>query len=306
MNRSDLGFPVPFHVDDVPEAELGAGRLVTAESVAAALSLPTTGRVFDLEPGLFPEMPIHPKAPPFQLVTYRTPRGFRIQKDVESFREEINSSGTAWIDEVIIGTAHCGSHIDALSHVTRGVPGEWHGGTVEDDLGDFGPVKADASKIPPIIARGVLIDVAGSLGEPELPEGYKIGANDLERALDQQGTELRKGDVVLVRTGQMRRWPEGIIFSGHAPGVVLDGARALARHSPIALGADTTGFETRPDSNEPNTVHMFLLIEQGIYIMEWLYLEELAEARVYEFLFIALPLKMRGATGSWIRPVCIA
>lgn len=304
MNTNSLGCPLPFHVDDVPDEEIGAGKLVTAESVATALSRPTTGRMFDLEPGLFPEMPFHPKQAPFQLVTYRTPRGFRVQKDIESFRDEVNPTDTAWIDEVIIGTAHCGSHIDALCHVTRGVPGEWHGGTVEDDLGDFGPVKADASKLPPIIARGVLIDVAGSLGEPELPDGYKIGAADIERALDQQGTELRTGDVILVRTGQMRRWPEGVKFTD-APGVVLDGAQALARHNPIALGSDTTGFEARPDSNEPNTVHIFLLIEHGIYIMEWLYLEELAEAQAYEFLFIALPLKMCGATGSWIRPVCI-
>ena len=307
MHRSELGYPMPYHVEDVPDSELGAGRLINPEGIAAALSIPTHGTVFDLEPGWFPEMPIHPKAPPFQLLTYRTPRGFRIQKDVDSFRDEINPTGTAWIDELILGTAHCGAHIDALSHVTCGVPGEWHGGgSVEADLGDFGPTKSDASKLPPIIARGVLLDVAGYVGVEELPERYRIGATDIEGTIADQGAELRQGDVVLIRTGHMRRWPEGIMFtSGQAPGMVLDGAQALAERKPLALGSDTTGFETRPESGVPNTVHMYLLIENGIYIMEWLYLEELASARAYEFLFIALPLKMRGATGSWIRPVCV-
>ena len=75
----------------------------------------------------------------------------------------------------------------------------------------------------------------------------------------------------------------------------------------MAVGSDTSGFETRELVNgRPNTVHIHLLLERGIYIMEWLYLESLAAAKAFEFLFIALPLKIQGATGSWIRPVCIS
>jgi len=288
--------------------ELGAGRLVTSESIAAALKIPVSGSLFDLDPGRFNGMPRDPLSPPFQMVTYRTPHGIRVQGDVTYLQAEVNPTGTAWIDELMIGTVHCGAHIDALSHVTRGAPGEWHDGfSADEDLGDFGPLKADASKIPPIIARGVLIDVAGSRGEPELPEGYEIRAKDLEEALTQQGTVLRQGDVILVRTGQMRRWPDEIDFSRKAPGVVLEAAQLMSSAGPLAVGSDTSGFETREARGGlPNTVHMHLLVDRGIYIMEWLYLEDLARTSTHEFLFIALPLKIQGATGSWIRPVCIA
>lgn len=300
--------PVPLRLQDVPRDELGAAGLMTPETVAAALRIPSNGTVFDLDPGRFNGMPRDPLSPPFQLVTYRSPHGIRVERDIPYLEPEANPTSTAWIDELITGTVHCGAHIDALSHVTRGAKGEWYGGfSADTELGDFGPLKADASTIPPILARGVLLDVAANHGDVELSEGYEIRARDLEQALTRQGTELRTGDVVLVRTGQMHRWPDGIDFSRKAAGVVLDGAEFLAAASPVAVGSDTSGFETResPDGL-PNTVHIYLLLERGIYIMEWLYLEELARAEVYEFLFIALPLKIRGATGSWIRPTCIA
>ena len=307
--RGMAGSSVPQAVDgeSISDDEFGAGRLITAESMLRALAIPTRGELFDLDPGRFNGMPRDPLSPPFQLVTYRTPHGIRVDSDIDYLRPDVNPSGTAWIDELMIGTVHCGAHIDALSHVTRGDADEWYNGyAAHDHLGDFGPRRADGAKLPAIICRGVLLDVAGSHGVEELPEGYEIRAADLARAADHGDVELQPGDAILIRTGQMRRWPDRISFDRRAAGVVLDGARLLAEAGPVAVGSDTSGFETRErEGGLPNKVHIHLLLDHGIFIMEWLHLEQLAAAGAYEFLFITLPLKIRGATGSWIRPVCV-
>ena len=301
-------FRIPLGLRDVPEEELGAGALITPERLLAALQVPRSGEMFDLDPGRFNGMPRDPLSPPFQVVTYRTPRGVQAEGDIDFLRPDVNPTRTAWIDELLIGTIHCGAHIDALCHVTRGERGEWYGGfTADTDLGDFGPMKADASKIRPIIARGVLLDIPAAKGLAELPEGYEIRARDLEHALARQGSELRIGDVVLIRTGLMQHWPHDISWARKPPGLVLDAASFLTDASPVAVGSDTSGLETREEPDGlPNAVHIHLLIEHGVYIFEWLYLEELAAAGQYEFLFLCLPLKIQGATGSWVRPVCVA
>lgn len=301
-------FRVPLRIEDIPLDELGAGALVTPERILAALAIPTKGLVVDLDPGRFRGMPRHPLSPPFQLVTYRTPRGIRNEGDIESLRPEVNSVNTAWIDELMIGTVHIGAHIDALSHVTQGSRSEWYGGfSADTDLGDSGPLKADASKIPPIITRGVLLDIPGAHELAELPPSFKIRARDIELALRRQSTELRRGDVVLVRTGLMQHWPDRLPAKHDESGLVLEAARMLTEKEPVALGCDTSSFEIResPETEHPQPVHAHVLIDQGIYIMEWLYLEELARREMFEFLFICLPLKIQGATGSWVRPVAI-
>jgi kynurenine formamidase len=300
-------FRVPLSLRDVSKQELGAGVLITPESLLAALTIPQRGEMFDLDPGRFNGMPRDPLSPPFHVVSHRTPHGVRAEGDIDFLRPEVNPTGTAWIDELVIGTIHCGAHMDALCHVTRGDRGEWYGGfTADKDLGDFGPLKADASKLPPIITRGVLLDIPRAKNLPELPAGYEIQASDLRDALHKQGVELRDGDVVLIRTGLMQHWPDDISWERKQPGIVPDAARFLTGYNPVAVGCDTSGLEAHEEPDGlPNAVHIHLLIEHGVYIFEWLYLEELARAEEYEFLFLCLPLKIQGATGSWVRPVCI-
>jgi kynurenine formamidase len=73
------------------------------------------------------------------------------------------------------------------------------------------------------------------------------------------------------------------------------------------VGGDTVCLEVQPSGidGNPQPVHLHLLREHGIPIMEWVRCEEIARDEVYEFLFIALPLPIRGATGSMIRPIAI-
>ena len=121
-----------------------------------------------------------------------------------------------------------------------------------------------------------------------------------------QRADIRPGDVVLIRTGWARYFadPKKFISEVRGPGPGIDGARWLSSQGVFAAGSDTVAFERVPDPSMP--VHVHLLVESGIHIVECLNLDELAAAGIAEFLFVALPLKIRGATGSPVRPVAIA
>lgn len=159
--------------------------------------------------------------------------------------------------------------------------------------------------IAPILRRAVLLDIAGHLKVDALPVDFTITAEHLEAAAR---VEIRRGDVVLLRTGWARYWNDAARYitggSGAVPagpGPELEGARWLSGRGVFAVGSDTVAFEKVPAPSMP--VHVHLLVESGIHIIEALNLEELARDRVYEFLLIATPLKIRGATGSPIRPL---
>jgi len=159
---------------------------------------------------------------------------------------------------------------------------------------------------PPIVKRGTLLDIPASLNLDVLPHGFGIGENEMTHAATQEGVEIKEGDVVLIRTGWIRFWDDRKKFlsvENGVPGVVEDGARFLAREKISFTGSDTAAYDKVPPHHLPS--HVILLVENGIQIMEMLNLEELSRNRIYTFLFIALPLKIRGGLGSPIRPIAI-
>lgn len=245
------------------------------------------------------------------MLGYRSPLGIVAAGDSEAlYPGKTNSIGYGFNSDLVMSTVHTGAHIDALSHVTVGPDHHWFNGFhAARDLGDHGPLHADAATIPPIITRGVLIDAAAAKGVDALGKGEAVGRAEIERALERQKVTVGKGDVVLVRTGQMRYWPDAKAMEvAEGAGVTLDGARYLVDEcGAVAIGADTASMEMKPSDHPdvPEPVHVFMLIDRGAHIMEWIYLEELARDAIYEFLFIALPLKISGATGSMLRPVAI-
>jgi kynurenine formamidase len=276
--------------------------------VLKAISLIRTGRVFDLERNRWPGMPMWSGHPPFQVLAYRTPRGMRLEGDLDL--GSANALGAAFQSELVMGTVHTGTHIDALCHCTVGADNHWFGAVSADErAGDFGPLDRDATSIPPLITRGVLIDVAGAMGVQALPTHTQIGRSEIEDALAWQGgTELRPGDTVLIRTGYLSVWPDPKgIEAHHGAGVNLEGAEFLLENGLVAVAGDTESIEAVPsaDANDPQPLHRRLLNEAGVYMIEMVDCEGLARERVYEFCFVCLPLKIKYATGSMVRPVAI-
>ena len=290
--------------------DIGPIGAQTPEQVVQAARLVRTGRLISLAAPRYPGMPLFPGHPPFQVLNYRTPRGIRVT-GAQPWGP-VNDAGLGYMAEYVMATSHSGAHMDALAHMTVGEDMRWYGGGSADaHLTDFGPTHLDASSMPPFFARGVLLDAAGQRGLGCLPKGSPIDARELEAIAAAEGVEVRAGDVVLIRTGYMSLWPDTEAMAAHkTAGPDSSAARWLLERGVVATGTDTETYEVQPapdpgPTGNPQPVHTLLLIEHGIYLMESLDLEALAAARAYEFLFVALPLKIRGATGSMVDPVAV-
>jgi kynurenine formamidase len=289
-----------------PADEIGMLNLATAEAAARVLADVDGGKTFDLAVDFFVGMPSFTAAgdPPFAMWMSATPGG-SLKDDPLGVGEAQNRMVSRSGDAFSMFT-HTGTHIDALNHI--GYDGAvFNGFTEAEHLGSRHWLKAGADRHPPIVARGVLLDVAGLHGVEMLPDSHPIGAEDLKATLALQGTELRTGDVVLVRTGRMTVWPDADAFVPDEPGLDLGGARFLAEAGAMLIGADNIGLERHP-SGDPQSwqpVHTYLLAEAGIPILEIVDTEELAAEGVHEFAFIGACLKLRGATGSPIRPIAL-
>jgi len=255
-------------------------------------------KVYDLGQPYFVGMPHFPTHPPFL---------FGLTKKHGDLVAEGGVSSAA--DAIALGS-HVGTHIDALCHFSCG--GKLHGGieagAVQSDAGGIREHSVDT--IAPILRRGVLLDVAGQVKMDALPTDFSITPDHLEAAARAQRVDIQKGDVVLLRTGWARFWNDsaryitgGVGAVPAGPGPELAGARWLSKHGVFAAGSDTVAFERVPATSMP--VHVHLLVESGIHIIEALNLEELARDRIYEFVFVAAPMKIRGGTGSPIRPLAL-
>jgi kynurenine formamidase len=289
-----------------PDDEIGMLNLVRPEAVQAALSEVDAWHSFDLAVDYFIGMPnwLMSGDPPFQMWMSSTPtRG--VLDDAMGIgaaqNEMVGRSG-----DCIAMYTHSGTHVDTLNHMGYGGT-VWNGFNENEHLGDRNWLVAGADKHPPIVSRGILLDIAGLHGEEMLPDSHGIGEEEIRDALREQGTELRLGDVVLVRTGRMRHWPDPARFIPDEPGLNREGAEFLARSGAMMVGSDNIGLEQIPSADPENwqVVHTYLLAEAGVPIMEILDLEELAAEKVHEFAFIGACMKIRGATGAPIRPIAL-
>lgn len=216
--------------------------------------------------------------------------------------------GSAANDLITMGT-HVGTHIDALGHVSQ--DGLLHGGTdaVAAQTGGAFPDHG-IHVFPAALYRGILLDVPAVLGVGRCDGGFEIEPVHLDAALELSGATPAPGDVLLVRSGWGARWQENAAYIGHdsgVPGVAEAGARWLAEHAPLAVGADTIAFE-RLEAGKGHAVlpaHRVLLVEHGINIIETMNLEDIAAAGVREFTLVLAPLPLVGATGSPVRPLAV-
>jgi kynurenine formamidase len=289
-----------------PAAEAAAP---TPQHILAGAALIREGRMFRLARERFPKMPLFAGHPTFEVVSYRTPQGSRATG--EHHWGPPNEACLGYMSELVIGTTHTGAHIDAHAHMTVGDDDHWHGGSARSDLGDFGPIAGDATEIPPLWRRGVLYDVPAHRGVQALPAGDPVTADELLAIEAHTGVSAGAGEVALVRTGYLSGWPDpDRLAASRGAGPDISAARLLLERGVAATGSDTETYEVQPapdrgDPANPQPVHTLLLIEHGVYLLESLDLEALSAAGVREFLFVALPLAIRGATGSMVDPIAI-
>jgi kynurenine formamidase len=303
--------------------EVGALNEMTDASRLAALRLARQGRVYDL--GIVYDRTSYkwPGHSPGEIISFRTPEGVKRQGDLPALVND-NPTQTAWHSCALFLNDNVATQIDGLGHATEGADDHWYNGFTERDWGgNWGVRKCDAPTIPPIVARGVMIDVAAFKGVDALPAHYAITVEDLEGALRRQNTALMPGDVVLIRTGTLRFWggsgsdEKGRIKEHDSAGINLETARWLVeQHGALLIGSDTSGLEYGPRPEDTAAyrakyksfmpVHNYLLIQQGVHIAEFHNLEELARDRVYEFCYVCGVNKIKGtASGFTLRPIAL-
>jgi 4-oxalocrotonate tautomerase family enzyme len=255
-------------------------------------------RVFDLEQPREEGMPVFP--------AHRPGYSYLLHRHHEDAYEQTKPRTSA--SGVIICMEHTGTHIDAICHQADDLV--LHGGIpVKEVQTGKGFTQLGVEEIPPIMAPGVLLDVAASREVESLEPGYGVSANDLEACCEEQDVTVEPGNVVLVRTGNEKRYwddPEGYLAG---PGMAASASYWLAERRVAAVGADNMAWdvigEEDPELGVMLPGHLILLARNGIHIVENLKLDELAAAGQHRFFFLCTPLKFVGATGSPVRPLAI-
>ena len=285
------------------------GRLPIPRLTPDLLRLVKTGEVFSL--GIdFQEGMLTPGA---------AMKSYSIAPHLRHGDDTTIDPGTA-AAETIRMSIHVGTHIDALCHIAEkqdaagnpdsdGEPRLYKGAgatvPASDHVTSAGQQHLSIEKMPPIIMRGLLLDVAAYKGLEMLPPAYQIGADDIRGALERQGSAIGEHTAALVRTGTYRLLREGDpIYRDAQTGLNLEAAQFLVAQGMTLAGADNMAVEAMPPMD--HSVHRFNLVHNGITHVENLNLDELAAAGCYEFLLIIAPLKLTGATGSWVNPIAIA
>ena len=293
LTQAEDWYPSEFGPDDT----LGAINRMTPAAVVEAARLVKTGKTYALGVETGPDTPAYP------------PRKYQM-----TILQLEDGTGTPWgdnkrtsNDDLMSTWLGIGSQIDGLGHV--GINHVYYNGVHAKDFTKVTELTTfSISDIPPIVARGVLLDIARLKGKEILDEGTAINRAEIEDAAKAQGIDLRKGDVVLFHTGWQNVADEDAArFMKGEPGVGIEGARYLAEIGVIAVGADTFGVEVIPFETEGQVfpVHQELITKKGIYLLENMDTRALAKDEGWEFLFVLGQPRFVGAVQAVINPVAI-
>ena len=212
-------------------------------------------------------------------------------------------------DDIFSAWLGIGSQLDGLGHIggPEGMFYNCHHG--RDFAAITGLTRLGIHAVPPIVARGIVLDLAAHRGVDYLEAGQVIGLEEIKAVERQQGTPVREGDVVLVHTGwtDAKLQADPAAWGAGEPGIGEAVAHYLASKNVVAVGADTWGIEAAPfpDPARPFQGHVILLKEHGIYLLETMNTGPLVRDGVYEFLFVLGQARVRGAAQMIINPVAI-
>ncbi len=293
-------YPSRWGQDDV----IGSFNLITPQSIMAALALVKRGVMYDLSHVLDQDMPI----PGFHGAFFANTQ-YTLENGVEWHNREIGhmTNGYSAQNMRIAMSDHSGTHIDQLNHVgIQQDNGEflvYNGRKNRDIVSSFGTTRFGIECMPPLIGRGVLIDVAGQKGVDMLPAGYAIAPDELDAVLRAQNVEVREGDAVLVHTGWGKNWNNPQKMLSGEPGLAKACAQWAVDKNIICWGVDQFATDPIPFERpgEALPMHLEMLTKNGIRLMENIRLDDVVRDKVYEFCLIAAPLKIKGGTGSPVR-----
>ncbi len=280
-----------------PEDEAGAANRITPESVVTAASLVKEGKRYPLG------ITIDANTPAF------APRGLSLTVVQPNQQEGARPFGDmTYNDDIFHGWLGIGSQIDGLGHL--GEKGMYYNCNHASDFSAIGGLtKLGIENVPPIITRGIVLDMAAHYGVDYLEAGQFFSVEDVMAVEKKQGTPVREGDVVLFHTG----WTDAKLASdpmawvSGAPGQSEEVARYLASKKVVAVGSDTWGLDVVPSQHEdrPFAGHVVYLKENGIYILETMNTGPLVEDDAFEFMFVLGAARVKGAVQMIINPVAI-
>jgi len=227
--------------------------------------------------------------------------------------QELFGPGTvATSDDSVVLSLQTATHWDALTHASHS--GRIYNGRPADTItAHEGARFSGIDKVPHLVSRGVLLDVARAHGVDRLPDGHAVTPEDLDAAEDLAGVRVRPGDVVLVRTGQVRVYLTGDkqAYAYPSPGLSIRTPEWFRSRDVAAVANDTLTFEIFPPEIDDLWlgVHALDLVEMGMLQGQNWNLEALstacAEERRYAFLLSAMPEPFVGATGTPVAPVAL-
>ncbi len=277
--------------------EIGNANLVTPQSVLKAASLIKTGKTYSLGITIDANTPAFP------------PRGLSLTIVQPGQQEGARPfAAMTYNDDIFNGWFGIGPQIDGLGHL--GIDGVYYNCNHASDFAAIdGLTKLGIENVPPLVARGIVLDMAGHYGVEHLAAGQAYTVADLKAVEAKQGTPVREGDVVLMHTG----WTDAKLLSdpaawaASAPGQAEAVAEYLASKNVVAVGSDTWGLDVVPSehADRPYQGHVTLLKENGIYVLETMNTGPLVRDEAYEFLFVLGQAKVRGAVQMIINPIAI-
>ena len=274
--------------------ERGSANHMKPEAVLNAAKLIKTGEVIELGHVLNEKMP------------FFGTRRFDVHAK-RTFMNEFSNMRGSNEELVITEIGQVGTQFDAFAHQTH--LNSWYNCfKVDENAARGGFNKLGVHNVGALIARGVLIDVAGFKGVDMLGDNYEITVEDIEGALKKQNTTLQPGDAVIINTGWGKLWAkDNARFVKSCPGIGVKAAQWLAAKDPLLLGSDNWPVEVSPNPDKQLSlpVHQLALVVNGIHLLENLKLDDLAAKQVYEFAFIMQPLKVQGGTGSTVAPIAV-
>src|SRR5258705_11519106 len=279
-----------------PNDEIGAANCMTPELVVKAAGLVKTGKTYALG------IPVDSKTPAYP------PRAFKITivQPGQAGSPGLGPTKTTYNDDILDTWVGIGSQIDGLGHI--GVEHVYYNGNKLLDFADpTGLKKLGIEKVPPMVTRGVLLDMAAYYNTDIVKEGTAFNVKEIEEVAKKQGVEIRQGDVVIFHTGWLSPiGKDDQRYSTGEPGLGVEGAKYLVSKGVVAIGADSWALEVIPfESKNVFEVHQILVPMSGTYILENMNTGPLAADKAYEFLFVLGVPKITGSVQGIINPVAI-